>query len=134
MLSMETIGYFSDEPGSQHYPPPFSLFYPNRGDFIGIIGNPATGDLTRRALRVFRERTALPSQGATPSSLVPGAELSDHASFWKEGFRAMMITDTAPFRNDNYHESSDTPETLDFARMARVVTGTREIIRDLVSG
>lgn len=134
MLSIETIGYFVDEPGSQHYPPPFSLFYPDRGDFIGIIGNPATGDLTRRALHVFRETTALPSQGATPSSLVPGAELSDHASFWKEGFRAMMITDTAPFRNDNYHERSDTPETLDFARMARVVMGTREIIRDLSGG
>ncbi len=83
---------------------------------------------------MFRESTALPSQGATPSSLVPGAELSDHASFWKEGFRAMMITDTAPFRNDNYHESSDTPGTLDFGRMARVVMGTREIIRDLVGG
>lgn len=134
MLSIETIGYFADGPGTQHYPPPFSLFYPDRGDFIGIVGNPATGDLTRRALRVFRETTALPSQGATPSSLVPGAELSDHASFWKEGFRAMMITDTAPFRNDNYHESSDTPETLDFARMARVVMGTREIIRDLAGG
>ncbi len=134
MVSIETIGYFTDEPGSQHYPPPLNLFYPDRGDFIGIIGNPATGDLTRRALRVFRETTALPSQGATPSSLVPGAELSDHASFWKEGFRAMMITDTAPFRNDNYHEGSDTTETLDFARMARVVSGTREIIRDLAGG
>lgn len=134
MLSIETIGYFSDEPGSQRYPPPFSLFYPHRGDFIGIVGNPATGDLTRRALRVFRETTALPSEGATPSSLVPGAELSDHASFWKEGFRAMMITDTAPFRNDNYHEDSDTSETLDFARMARVVTGARAIIRDLAGG
>ncbi len=134
MISLETIGYFSDEPGSQRYPPPFSLFYPDRGDFIGIVGNPATGQLTRQALRIFRGTTALPSEGATPSSLVPSAELSDHASFWKEGYRAMMITNTAPFRNAHYHELSDTPETLDFDRMARVVTGTREILRELAGG
>jgi Zn-dependent M28 family amino/carboxypeptidase len=131
MISMETIGFFVDEPGSQHYPPPFSLFYPDRGDFIGIVGNPHSGRLTRRALQVFRETTPLPSEGATPSSLVPGAELSDHSSFWREGFRAMVITDTAPFRNPHYHRTTDTPETLDFERMARVVIGTREIVRDL---
>lgn len=134
MISLETIGFFLEERGSQHYPPPFHLFYPDRGDFIGIVGNPHTGRLTRRALEVFRETTAIPSEGATPSALVPGSELSDHSSFWKEGFRALLITDAAPFRNPHYHEDSDTPETLDFERMARVVMGTREIIRDFAGG
>lgn len=128
MFSLETIGYFRDEPGTQRYPPPFSLFYPDRGDFVGFIGNPASGRLVRRALTVFRETTAFPSEGAAVSSMTPGAELSDHASFWREGYEALMITDTAPFRNDNYHTSGDTVETLDFDRMARVVAGARRVV------
>lgn len=131
MLALETLGFYAPEPGTQRYPPPFSLFYPDRGAFVGFVGNPASGSLLRHALAVFRRETPFPSEGAVVPSLVPGVELSDHASFWRNGFEAIMITDTAPFRNPHYHRPTDTPETLDFDRMARVVRGIGGVVADL---
>ena len=131
MISMETIGYFRTEPGTQHYPPPFSLFYPNRGDFIGFVGNLASRSLVRRSIRVFRETTELPSEGVAALGQIPGITWSDHSSFWLHGYKALMITDTAPFRFPHYHMPTDTPEKLDYDRMARVVAGVAEVLRDL---
>ncbi len=131
MISMETIGYFKTEPATQHYPPLFSMFYPDRGDFIGFVGNLASRSLVRRCIRVFRETTQLPSEGVAAVEQIPGITWSDQSSFWAHGYKAIMITDTAPFRFPDYHMPTDTAEKLDYDRMARVVAGVAEVLRDL---
>lgn len=131
MLSIETIGYYSEGPGSQHYPFPFSFFYPTTANFIGFVGNLSSRRLVRRAIGTFREHTNFPSEGLAAPEWVTGVGWSDHVSFWKEGYPAVMITDTALFRYDHYHTPQDTPEKLDYARTARVVTGLTRVVADL---
>lgn len=133
MISIESIGYYSDVPGSQRYPQPMSALYPDTGNFIGIIGNWSSRSLTRRAVRSFRTSTPFPSEGAALPSLLPGVGWSDHWSFWQEGYHAIMFTDTATFRNPYYHTPNDKADTLDYDRMARVVEGIEAVIRDLAS-
>ncbi len=124
MLSLETIGCYSDEPGSQHYPPPFHLLYPDTGNFIGFVGDLGSRPLVRRAIRTFRATTPFPSEGLAAPGWIEGVGWSDHWSFRQEGYPAIMVTDTAPFRYPQYHEAEDTPERLDYDRMARVVAGS----------
>jgi hypothetical protein len=131
MLSLETIGFYSDAEGSQSYPPPFSLFYPSKGNFIGFVGNTGSGDLVRRAIRTFREQTPFPSEGAALPGFIPGVGWSDHWSFWQEGYPAIMVTDTAPFRYPHYHTTADTPDKIDYLRCGRVVYGLREVVAEL---
>lgn len=131
MLSLESIGFYSTGSGSQRYPFPFSLFYPDRGDFVGFVANLASRPLVRRSVRAFRQRTPLPSQGVAAPGWMPGIFWSDHASFWRHGYQAIMITDTAPFRNWHYHQETDTPDKLDYARMAHVVEGVADVVREL---
>jgi hypothetical protein len=131
MLSLETIGYYSDEDGSQHYPPPLGLFYPSAGNFIAFVGNVGSRALVRRCIRTFRERAAFPSEGAAVPSLLPGVGWSDHESFWSVGYPGVMVTDTAPFRYPHYHLAGDTPDRIDFDRCARVVEGIEQVVRDL---
>ena len=128
MFSLESIGYFRDEPGSQQYPFPLGFFYPSQGDFIAFVGNPNSRQLVRDSIASFRKSTYFPSQGSVSPSFVPGVYWSDHASFWKEGTEAIMITDTAPFRNPNYHRATDTPDTLDFPKLARLVPGLWQVV------
>lgn len=134
MISLETIGYYSDRPGSQQYPFPVGMFYPDRGDFLGFVGNVGSRELVRRAIAAFRTHTRFPSEGAALPSAVPGVGWSDHASFWEEGYPAIMLTDTAPFRYPHYHTSEDTPDKIDFERTARVVDGVEAIVLDLCEG
>jgi Zn-dependent M28 family amino/carboxypeptidase len=131
MLSLETIGFYSDREGSQRYPPPFSLFYPSKGNFIGFVGNVGSVGLVRRAIRSFRKRTPFPSEGAALPAFVPGVGWSDQWSFWQEGYPAIMITDTALFRYPHYHLPTDTPDKIDYLRCARVVHGLREVVAEL---
>jgi hypothetical protein len=131
MLSLEMLGYYSDAPGSQSYPPPLSWFYPSTGNFIAFVGNLGSRRLVRRSIRVFRTHAAFPSEGAALPGLIPGVSWSDHWSFWEAGYTAIMVTDTAFFRNHAYHQASDTPETLDYGRMARVVDGLRFVLAEL---
>ncbi len=131
MLSLETMGYYRDEPGSQQYPFPFSLFYPDTANFIGFVGNVRSRHLVRRAIGSFRRHARFPSQGIAVPSLIPGIGWSDHWSFWQEGYPAIMVTDTAFYRYSPYHTPADTPEKLDYERMARVVTGLARTILDL---
>jgi len=133
MLSLESIGYYSDEPGTQKYPPPLNLAYPSTGDFIGFVGNVGSRRLVRRCVRTFREHAAFPSEGAALPSYLPGVGWSDHWSFWQIGVDAVMVTGTATFRNPHYHQPTDTPDTLDYERMARVVEGLEAVIIDLAS-
>src|SRR5215831_11629735 len=127
-LSLETIGMYSDAEGSQQYPAGFGLLYPSKGDFISFIGNVAAGPLVREAIGTFRETTRFPSEGAAVPAAIPGVGWSDHWSFWSQGYPAIMVTDTAPFRNPNYHRPGDKPETLDYERMARVVRGLEKVV------
>ncbi len=133
MLSLEMLGYYTDEPGSQSYPPPLGLFYPATGDFVGFVGNLESGELVRRAARCFRESTDFPAEELVAPAWVVGVDLSDQWSFWQERYPALMVTDTAFFRNRNYHKPTDTPETLDYDRLARVTVGLAQALRRLAN-
>lgn len=131
MISLEMLGYYSDAPASQKYPALLGLFYPSRGDFIGFVGKSQSRDLVRRTIRQFRETTNFPSEGAAAPAEWPGIGWSDHWSFWQADYPAIMITDTALFRNPYYHTPYDTADKLDFERMARVVEGVGRVVEAL---
>lgn len=128
MLSLETIGYYSDSPDSQQYPPPLNLLYPSTGDFIGFVGNTASADLVRQVVGTFRQHEPFPSEGGAPPEALPGVGFSDQWSFWQEGYPAVMVTDTAMFRYPHYHRAEDTTDKIDFERTARVVRGLEEVV------
>jgi Zn-dependent M28 family amino/carboxypeptidase len=132
MLSLETIGYCSPKPGSQ-WLSFFGVLYPSRGDFIVFVANPSSKELLNNATQSFGRQTNLPWQTATLPSFSPGAKSSDHWSFWKEGYPALMVTDTAPFRYPHYHKPSDTPDQLRYDFLNNVVQGLRAVIWDLAN-
>jgi hypothetical protein len=131
MLSLETIGYFSDERGSQRYPFPLSFFYPDRGNFIGFVGNLRSRALVRRVTADFREHASFPSEGLAAPGWLTGVGWSDHWSFWQAGFPAIMVTDTALFRYTQYHSPADRPNVVDYERLARVVDGLTPVVAEL---
>ena len=131
MLALETIGYYSDQPDSQSYPIPFSLFYPDIGNFIGFVGNLSSRGLVRQAVGAFRASTQFPSEGVAAPGWMMGVHWSDHWSFWQAGYPAIMITDTAPFRYPHYHAPTDTPEKIDYPSLARVTQGLGDVITQL---
>ena len=131
MLSLETIGYYSDRPGSQRYPFPLGFFYPSAGNFIAFVSNLASRPLLHKALAAFRRHAEFPSEGVAAPAFIPGVDWSDHWSFWKEGSPALMVTDTAPYRYPHYHTVQDTPDKVDYERLARVVAGLHLMLRDL---
>jgi hypothetical protein len=133
MISLESVGYFSTLPKSQVYPPPFSWFYPDRGDFIAFVGDLSSRSLVRSAVGTFRETAAFPAEGVASPSFIPGIGWSDQWAFWQHGYPAIMVTDTAPFRNPNYHTMNDRPGTIDYDRMTRVVKGLVRVIERLAS-
>ena len=128
MFSLETIGFYSDQKGSQKYPPVLNLFYPDKGDFIGIVGNRESRSLVRETLRNFRSTTRFPSEGIAAPGSLPGIGWSDQWSFWQEGYPGVMVTDTAPFRYAYYHTVDDTVDKLDFDKTARVVEGILSVV------
>jgi hypothetical protein len=133
MLSLETIGFYSDLPGSQLYPvAPLGLLYPDRGDFVALIGNLHSRALVKQLTAAFRRATPFPVEGVALPALVPGVGWSDHWAFWHCGFPAAMVTDTAPFRYPHYHGPGDTPDRVDYDRAARVVAGVLAGVRDLL--
>jgi len=128
MLSLETIGCYSDAPGSQSYPAPFSFFYPRTGNFIGFVGNVGSRALVQQVVSLFREKAKFPSEGVAAPGWIPGIGWSDQWSFWQEGYSGVMVTDTALFRYAHYHTERDLPEMLDYERTARVVAGVEQVI------
>jgi Zn-dependent M28 family amino/carboxypeptidase len=130
MMSLETIGYYDERPGTQYYPAPLGLLYPDKGDFVAFVGLADSRAFVRRTVAAFRANARFPSVGGTAPSLVAGTDWSDHWSFEKAGFPALMVTDTAPFRYPYYHRRGDTPDKLDYDRLARVVSGLEAVIRD----
>lgn len=131
MLTLETMGSYSDEPGSQHYPFPFSFFYPDTANFIAFVGNIKSRHLVRRSIAAFRSHARFPAEGLAAPVFVTGIGWSDHWSFWQEGYPAIMVTDTAFYRYAAYHTPADTPEKLDYERLARVVSGLVPTILEL---
>lgn len=131
MFSLETIGWYSDERGSQHYPFPLSFFYPSRGDFLAFVSNFSSRPLLHEAIAAFRRHAAFPSEGVAAPALLPGVDWSDHASFWQRGYPALMLTDTALYRYPWYHSAQDTPDKVDYARLARVTTGLHAMFAEL---
>jgi len=133
MLSLETIGWYSENFDSQRYPFPFSLFYPSKGNFVGFVANLGSRGLMHRAVGTFRRAVAFPSEGVAAPESIPGIGWSDQWAYWQFGWPALMVTDTAPFRYPHYHTLRDTPDKLSYERLARVVKGMESVVRDLVS-
>lgn len=132
MLSLETIGYYSDKLGSQRYPiPQLSSIYPLQGNFISFIGNVSSGSLVRDAIASFRRHAKFPSEGTALPNDIIGVSWSDQWSFWQQGYPGVMVTDTAPFRYPYYHTANDTPDKINYDRLARVVAGLERTIADL---
>jgi len=123
MFSLESLAFYSDKPNSQEYPAGLASFYPSTANFIGFVANIPSAALLRRTIRAFRAHATIASVGGAVPTSVPGVAWSDQWAFWMAGIPAVMITDTAVFRNPHYHHESDTPETLDYDRLTRVVDG-----------
>jgi len=131
MISLETLGSFSDAQGSQRYPAPFGLVFPSTADFIAFVAMPGSRAFLHEAMGSFRRHTAFPSIGGVAPDLVPGIGWSDHWAFHQAGFPAIMITDTALFRYPHYHLPSDTPDKVDYAKLARITKGLERVVREL---
>jgi Zn-dependent M28 family amino/carboxypeptidase len=134
MISLETLGCYNDAPGSQRYPPLFRFFYPDRGNFVAFVSDLGSRPLLSRSARVFRAHSNVPLETCATFASVPGVDWSDHGSFWKHGYRAFMVTDTAPYRYSHYHEPTDTPEKVNCDMLARVTLGIEAVVRDLAAG
>ena len=130
MLSLETMGYYSEMAGSQRYPAPLNRCYPNRGDFIAFVGDLSARKLVRTSVYDFRKQALFPSEGASLPGFLPGVGWSDHWAFSQAGYKAVMVTDTAVFRDPSYHTIEDQPQNIDFERLARVTSGLQQILKD----
>lgn len=132
MICLEMLGCFTDAPDSQKLPfTVLKLLYPTRGNFIAVVGNLGGVGIVRRVKRAMREASELPVESINAPGVVPGIDLSDHSSFWRRGLPAVMITDTAFYRNPRYHTERDTPDTLDYGRLAESVAGVLRAVLDL---
>lgn len=128
MLSLESLGYYSDQDGSQQYPWPIGLFYPARGNFVAFVGNLGSRSLVRESVSTFRAGVSFPSEGAALPAGIPGVAWSDHWAFWESGYPALMVTDTAPYRNPSYHQRNDRLATVACSKLARVTVGLGRVL------
>lgn len=131
MICLETIGYYSDERNSQNYPMPFGLFYPDRANFIGAVGNFKSLRLLKILKKAFKKNSTFNIITAAMPTLVTGVNFSDHDSFWRQGYKACMVTDTAFYRYRYYHTSEDTYEKLDYEKLSLVVEGLHHALLKL---
>lgn len=132
-IILEMIGYYSEVRNSQRYLPLLGLFYPNRANFIAVVGNFKSHNILGKIVSGFKASSSFPIESIVSPSFVPGINFSDHWSFWKEGYPAVMITDTAYLRNKNYHEPSDLPDTLDYEKMAEMIHGLKESLVQFIN-
>ncbi|MBD3288871.1 M28 family peptidase [candidate division KSB1 bacterium] len=124
MTSLEMLGYFLNKENSQRYPQPqLALKHPSRGNFISVVGDEESKPLVKTVSKTIANFTRIPIEIFITHRATPGANLSDHASFWKFGFRAIMITDTAFYRNPHYHKPDDTIDTINFKKFANLLNG-----------
>ena len=134
MLSLETLGYYADARGTQSYPPPLGFLYPSTGNFLGVVGNLPSRRLVVEFLRHFTSVSDFRVEAIAAFEWIPGITWSDHWSFWKEGYPALMLTDTAPFRYPEYHGSRDLPEQINAREFARAAHGIIHAVRRLAGG
>ena len=134
MMSLEMLGCYRDEPGSQRYPPLFRHFYPDRGNFVALVSNLRSRRLLRRTVSLFKNLSNVPVESVATLSIVPGVSWSDHLSFWRRGYPALMVTDTAFYRYPYYHTAWDTPDKINYDTMARVTDGLFGAIGALAIG
>jgi Zn-dependent M28 family amino/carboxypeptidase len=123
MLSLDALGIYKDEPGSQRLPFPFSMFYPNRGNFLAFIGNLYSRKYVIEATSGFKKGSSFRIQAGVAPEWAKGAAWSDHSSFWKFGYPGIMVTDTGGFRSASHTTKEDTRDKLDFEAMSRIVIG-----------
>jgi len=122
MICLEMIGYFSDKPKSQTYPVGFlRWFYGSKGDYITVVQKYWNGAFGNTIKRLMQKQDLLPTKSFKGPASLPGVDLSDHRNYWKFGYSSVMITNTAFYRNGNYHEKTDQIKTIDFKRLALVV-------------
>ncbi len=134
MMSLETMGYYSDKPGSQKYPINLlNNIYPVTGNFISFVSNVSSQNFIKQVVKLFRSHTQFPSEGTALPDAVSGVGWSDHWSFWQVDYPALMITDTAPFRYPYYHTAEDTPDKVNYDCLARVIAGLERVILELLA-
>lgn len=132
MICLEMLGYYSDKEGGQSFPVPLmALMFPSTPNFIAVVGNLSSRSLVNSVSASLRKGSRVPVETLTTVSFVPGVDFSDHRSFWKMGYPAVMITDTAFYRNPNYHKETDRIDTLDFSRLASLLDGLVQMAKDL---
>ena len=131
MLCMDAIGVYKNEPGTQKLPYPFSLFYPDRGNFLAFIADLGTRPYVIETTRGFKRGSSFPIEAGSVPRWVKGASWSDHASFWKYGYPGIQITDTGAFRSSSHTTSDDTMEKIDFQALARITLGMYGAILEL---
>jgi Zn-dependent M28 family amino/carboxypeptidase len=133
MTSLETIGYFLDEPHSQHYPAFLKHFYPDKGNFIAFVSNLSSRRVMRNAVKSFHQHSDFPVEHIATLAMVPGVSWSDHLSFWRNGYKAFMITDTALYRYPYYHTSQDSADKLTYEPFAKLVNGLFLMLQSLAN-
>lgn len=131
MIALEMLGYYTDAPGSQEHPPLLDIFYPDTGDFLAFVGNLDSRALVRETIGAFRADAEVPSEGLAAPEFVEAIRRSDHWAFWEMGYPALMLTDTANFRNPHYHQPTDTPDTLDYDTLTRVTTALTHTLQTM---
>lgn len=131
MLSLETLGWFDDTPGSQRYPTPFNWLYPDVGNFVAFVGMPGSRTWLHEVIEPYRRNAHVPSIGGIAPSFIPGISWSDHAPFADRGIPALMLTDTAPFRYPHYHRATDTPDKVDVETLARITLALEGTLLEL---
>ena len=130
MVALDLVGRFSDEPGSQRFPlPGLGLFYPGRGNFIAVVGDLRSGSAIKRVRDAMLATDSLPVRSFRGPALLTGVHWSDHVSFRRLNMPAVMVTDTAFLRHDDYHTARDTPDLLDYDRMAALVRALHGVFR-----
>ena len=132
MISLEMLGYYSDKEDGQSFPVPLmALMYPSTPNFITVVGNLSSRSLVNKVAVSLRKGGSIPVETLSTVSFIPGVDFSDHLSFWKMDYPAVMITDTAFYRNPNYHAETDRIDTLDFSRMSSLLDGLVQMAKDL---
>jgi len=132
MINLDMVGFFKGQKNNQKYPFPFSIFYPSVGNFIAFVSNIQSGSLLSETIKSFRQYSKFPAEGAILPEFIKGVDWSDHWSFWSQGYKAIMITDMGFFRYPYYHQPEDTPDKIDYKRLAQIVAGLEKTIRDFV--
>lgn len=133
MIALETLGFFSDTPGSQKLPLPFNFIYPKAGYFVAFVGLPGSRKFLARTVEAFRQSSDFPSTGTCVPDFIEGADLSDHWAYRQAGFPAIMATDTAIYRNPFYHQTYDRPDTVNYHALAEITRGLEGCVRALIA-